>query len=378
MAFRTADDITQIMQNCQEAGFNHVLFQVRGNGTVFYPSQIEPWAEQFDFHSPGFDPLAHACKEAHARGLTLQAWVNVMPAWRGLRPPPVPEQLYNRHPEWFWYDQHGRRQALCDFYVSLNPCLPQVRAYLVSVCHELAANYDVDGLHMDYIRFPNEPPATPAGSNLDYPRDAETLALYKTETGKTPDDDADAWNRWRTEQVTRLVADIRTMLRKTRPAALLTASVGTDPTASLRHFRDDLGWARAGLIDMAFPMDYKPDLEKFLTGLEPWLPLRDQVVVVPGLWTAGGSKVVCRQIQAAVQATGNFCLFSYASLYSNAEDAAPGTTSGPARPPATNGKGKATRPAATRPSSDSPVARELLRRQVVPVIQSLAATHPTT
>ena len=153
------------------------------NGTAWYDSRFEPWADELGGSDPGYDPLKLACEEAHRCGLELHAWVNVMPAWRGKTPPKNPDQLYNAHPEWFWYDQHGNRQALCSFYVSLNPCLPEVRKYLVDVFYDLVSRYDVDGLHMDYIRFPNEPPATPKGSGLDYPYDAGTLALYRQDTG---------------------------------------------------------------------------------------------------------------------------------------------------------------------------------------------------
>jgi uncharacterized lipoprotein YddW (UPF0748 family) len=349
MDYKTAEDITAIMENCRQAGFNHVLFQVRGNGTVFYPSRIEPWAEQFGFQSPGFDPLALACREAHARGLTLHAWVNVMPGWRGIKAPSIPEQLYNQRPEWFWYDQKGRRQPLVDkFYVSLNPCLPEVRAYLVSVFREIVTNYDIDALHMDYVRFPNEPPVIPAGSGLDYPRDARTLALYQEATGKAPDDDTAAWNQWRTQQVTRLVEDIRVMMGEIRPAAMLTASLGTDRKASLAHFRDDAGWVNAGLIDIAFPMDYKPDVEKFVAGMRPWLPQRERVTVVPGLWTVGGAGVAHGQIQAAIEATGNFCLFAYASLYESRAETTPAEAA----------------------------ARVVNRQALVPFIQGLTASRP--
>lgn len=324
--FRTADDITRIMEDCRQGGFNVVVFQVRGNGTVFYPSKIEPWAEQFNFSSPGFDPLESACREAHKRGLELHAWVNVMPAWRGTRPPASPEQLYNRHPDWFWYDQRGNRQPLNSFYVSLNPCLPEVRGYIVDVFHELVANYPVDGLHMDYIRFPNEPPAIPQGSDIDYPRDAKTLALYKQATGLTPDADRAAWNKWRTDQVTALVVDIRSNMRRTRPLAALSASVGAEYEGSLRHFRDDRRWVKEKLIDAAFPMNYKADLASFDSGLSGWLPLRSAVTVVPGLWfaprldTAQGIEVVRQQIQSSLQKTGNYCVFAYSSLFDVRDD----------------------------------------------------------
>ncbi|MEP0843184.1 MAG: family 10 glycosylhydrolase [Phycisphaerae bacterium] len=366
--YRSPADVARVMENCRQAGFNHVVFQVRGNGTVFYPSRLEPWAEQFDFQSPGFDPLAVACQEAHARGLLLHAWVNVMPAWRGTRPPSHPDQLYNKRPEWFWYDQHGRRQALSSFYVSLNPCLPEVRAYLVEVFRELITGHDVDGLHMDYIRFPNEPPAIPEGSGLDYPRDAKTLALYRAATGKAPDDDPAEWNRWRTQQVTELVRAIRAMTRRVRPTLMLTASLGTNPAGSLRHFRDDLAWAREGLLDGAFPMNYKPDREQFVEGLRCWLPLRDRVQVIPGLWfaprlpTQEGIEVVRQQIQAAVESTGNFCLFSYSSLFGGDDEG--GLTASPA----------ATRPAGSRRGAGRD-PRPQRRADLIPFIRSLAAAE---
>lgn len=319
--FRTAEDIKQIMENCQQGGFNTVIFQVRGNGTVFYPSKIEPWAEQFNFSSPGFDPLAVAIEEAHKRKMELHPWVNVMPAWRGRRPPNCAEQLYNKHPEWFWFDQHGKRQALCDFYVSLNPCLPEVRNYIVSVFREIVANYPIDGLHMDYIRFPSEPPAIPAGSGLDYPHDAKTLALYKQATGLAPDANKANWDKWRTDQVTQLVADIRSMMRQTRPSAVLSASVGGDEEESRRYFRDDRRWAKEGLLDAAFPMAYRPDLASFDTRIADWMKWRGVVRVVPGLWfapnleTARGSEVVRQQIESSWRQSGNVCVFSYASLF---------------------------------------------------------------
>lgn len=323
--YKTADDVNRIIDNCSDAGFNTVVFQVRGNATAFYPSKIEPWAEQFDFTDPGFDPLATAIAKARDRGVELHAWVNVMPAWRGTKPPEHPQQIYNTHPEWFWYDQHGKRQALSTFYVSLNPCLPEVRQYIVGVFQEIAANYDIDGLHMDYVRFPNEPPATPRGSDIDYPRDERTLALYKEQTGLTPDENAEAWNQWRTDQVTRLVSDIHDMLRKTRPSAVLAASVGARYEESLRHFRDDRVWMDRKLVDAFYPMNYRPDLETFQAGLERWVPPTEGTCIVPGMWFAGtlgpdeGAEVARQQIAYAIESTGNVCVFSYAGLFDSSD-----------------------------------------------------------
>ena len=321
--YKTADDVTRIITNCADAGFNAVLFQVRGNGTAFYHSNLEPWADELGGSDPGFDPLELACDLAHQRHVQLHAWVNVMPAWRGKTPPTSPEQLYNKHPEWFWYDQYGHRQALSSFYVSLNPCLPEVRAYLVAVMRDLVSRYDVDGLHLDYIRFPNEPPATPRGSDIDYPRDGRTLALFHDETGLAPDDDPAAWNRWRTDQVTRLMAAIHEMMRDTRPDAALTAAVGSVPKRALHHFQDSQTWLRRGLLDAVVLMDYTDSPEVFRQRIEPWLAEGFEQPVVPGLWfgrhkgkTPGqAAGVVAEQIRIARELTGDFCVFAYSALF---------------------------------------------------------------
>ena len=326
--YKTAGDVEKIVENCADAGFNTVLFQVRGNATAFYPSKIEPWAEQFGFEDPGFDPLKLACDAAHDRGVELHAWVNVMPAWRGGRKPPAnQQQLYHTHPEWFWYDKDGNRQALTSFYVSVNPCLPAVRDYLVSVFEEIVANYDVDGLHMDYIRFPNERPERGAPALPDYPRDAETLALYQAASGKAPDDDADAWNQWRTDQVTQLVADIQQMMRRVKPKTALSASVGADYEGSLRHFRDDRGWARDRLLDFAVLMNYTDDPAQFAERTESWMSEAPPIPIVPGLWfgrhrdqsTDQAIGAVHLQIEVARSKTDNYCVFSYSSLFDSVD-----------------------------------------------------------
>ena len=321
--YKSADDVVRIINDCADGGFNTVLFQVRGNATAFYNSAFEPWDDALGGSDPGFDPLALACRQAHQRKVQLHAWVNVMPAWKGTKPPANPEQVYNKHPEWFWYDQTGVRQPLSSFYVSLNPCLPEVRAYLVDVFRDLAKKYPIDGLHMDYIRFPNEPPAIPKDSTIDYPRDAATLALYLKDTGLTPEADPEAWKQWRTAQVTQTVADIHAMLRRTKPKAVLSASVGSVPKSALAHFQDGRRWIADGIIDTVYLMNYTDTPETFEQRLEPWLAEDLGVPIVPGLWFGGtrkaspeeGIESVRRQIQIALARTGNVCVFAYSSLF---------------------------------------------------------------
>ena len=72
-AYRSPQQIADLMQRIRDAGLNTVLFQVRRNGTAFYRSSIEPLAEEYTRGDPGFDPLTVACREAHRRGLAIHA-----------------------------------------------------------------------------------------------------------------------------------------------------------------------------------------------------------------------------------------------------------------------------------------------------------------
>ena len=318
--YRTEADVRDVVSRCADAGFDTILFQVRGEATAFYDSSKEPWARELGWEDPGFDPLALAVELAHERGLALHAWVNVVPAWYGMEPPENEAHLWHTRPEWFWYDQHGDRQALSDrFYVSLNPCLPEVRLYLARVIGELAARYAVDGIHLDYLRFPNEPPAVPKGSDLDYPRDAATLALYFEATGMAPDDDREAWNEWRTQQVTELLADIRRVVRRVKPTMPIGAAVGSVP--SLRHFQDVETWLAEGLIDIVFPMNYTADEPLFAERLEFWRTMTTSARVVMGLLvTTGETGARLAQLRAAREAFDSYAIFAYFGLFDSANE----------------------------------------------------------
>ncbi|MEW6071178.1 MAG: family 10 glycosylhydrolase [Planctomycetota bacterium] len=315
--YRTAEDVQAIVESSHAAGFDTLLFQVRGEATAFYRSAIEPWAAELGGRDPGFDPLALAAAEAHARGMALHAWVNVVPAVFGLDPPRDPAHVWNAHPEWLWVDQHGARQPLCDgFYASLNPCLPEVRAYLAAVAGEIATRYPIDGLHLDYLRFPNEPPAVPRGADLDYPRDERTLALFRAATGREPDEDRPAWDRWRTAQVTRLLREIRARLDRDAPGVLLSAAVGADPVLARGHFQDVEAWLREDLLDLVFPMHYTADPALFSARLAEWAARPASARVVLGLM-AGGAPPEARRAQllAAAPLFPDRALFAYHLLF---------------------------------------------------------------
>jgi len=157
--YKTERDVRTIIANCASLGINRILFQVRGNASVFYRSDLEPWSERLGGTDPGFDPLQIATQLANSLGIRIEAWINVMPLWKGTRPPKNPAHPYLQHPKWLMVGSDGKPQALNAHYVCANPARADVQAHLAAVAAEIAERYPVDAIHLDYIRA--MPPSFP-------------------------------------------------------------------------------------------------------------------------------------------------------------------------------------------------------------------------
>ena len=135
----------QILDNHKKANMNAVLWQCRQSGTAYYNSSYEPWGYYAGNKYPGYDPLAYAVEEAHKRGLELHAWFNVFHTSSTEPGTPAAE-----HPEWICRDQDGIPMTSSR---AVSPGLAAVREYTLKVAMEIVRNYDIDGLHLDYVRW---------------------------------------------------------------------------------------------------------------------------------------------------------------------------------------------------------------------------------
>ncbi len=140
------NELRRIFDQLKHANVNTILFQARIRGTVTYPSHIEPWdgciSGQFNT-APHYDPLQFAIDEAHKRGMELHAWVVTVPAGK-------------------WNTSYGAKKLRKKFPTLMrragedavmNPEDPRTADYIASICEEIARRYDVDGIHLDYIRY---------------------------------------------------------------------------------------------------------------------------------------------------------------------------------------------------------------------------------
>lgn len=262
--------LSAMLDRLQAAGINTVLFQARIRATTAYASELEPWDGVFAGHpgkSPGYDPLQWAIDECHRRGMELHAWVVAFPIVKQA----VAKQLGRAA-------LPARRPELCQLCGEqwmMDPGVPGTATYLADICREIVRKYAVDGIHLDYIRYPE--PGIPF-------RDDRTYRRYGQGQPKAA---------WRTANVDRCVKAIHDAVKAEHPWVKMSCSpVGKYSDLARQssygwNARDAVSqdaqrWLREGWMDMLFPMMYF-DGAHFYPFLADWQEHDAGHPVVPGL-----------------------------------------------------------------------------------------------
>ncbi|MCD6386209.1 family 10 glycosylhydrolase [Candidatus Sumerlaeota bacterium] len=253
--------IKQAVDACREANLNAIIPVVRRRGRTYYKSKIEPFYNPHPEKPINFDSLAEFIKNAHdtkggKQRIEVHGWFIVSPVWLEAKSPP-PGHILGLHPNWmslnFKYDwQEKIPQSWLD------PGVPEVEDYIVSLCKELVSNYEIDGLNLDYIRYRE-------GGFGYNPR---ALKRFQERFGRSdrPSPQDEQWNQWRREQVTNLVRRIFVETKKIRPALKLSVCAipwgspaqGFEKTRAYYDTAQDwIGWAKEGIIDINIPMIYR-------------------------------------------------------------------------------------------------------------------------
>ena len=263
-------ELEDILDRLQEAKFNTVFLQARVRSTVIWPSAIEPWDDCLTGHAgkdPGYDPMAFAVEACHKRGLELHAWVVA-----------IPGNSLNKAKALGKRAMQQRLPSLClrsgEGWM-LDPGQPGTAPYLASLCAELTRNYDIDGIHLDYLRYPEK--------EVRY-NDTPTYRRYGNGQNKA---------QWRRDNITRCAKEIYKAVKTLKPWVRVSCSpVGKHddlPRYSSKGWnaytavsQDAQGWMLAGYMDMIVPMMYFQG-NHFYPFVQDWVENSGGRIVVPGL-----------------------------------------------------------------------------------------------
>ena len=247
-------ELSETLDKLKQAGINTILIQTRVRGTTIYPSAIEPW-DGCITGTPGkratYDPLQLCIDECHKRGMECHAWIVTIPVgkWNKLGC----KQLRQKFPKLI------KRIGEDGF---MDPEQAQTGDYIASVCKEIVNNYDVDGIHLDYIRYPE---------------------TWKIKVSRSQG----------REYITSIVRKINKAVKSKKPWVKLScAPIGKYD--DLRRYRaggwnarttvcqDAQAWLRDGLMDALFPLMYFQGNNFFPFAID-WKEQSYGRIVVPGL-----------------------------------------------------------------------------------------------
>jgi len=328
----SAGQVRKCVDFAAENGFNVLFVQVRGRGDAFYNSYFVPPPEEYPEIPDSFDPLGEIISQAHEKGIEVHAWFNMYLTWSKDTSPLHPEHPLNLHPEWFMVSVTGRSMA--DSPIDsvrneesegrfLSPCLEEVREYLSRVVTEVMVTYDVDGVHLDYVRYP--------GRDYDFhPRARrDFIEAYGVDPVRLVAGNGDVdpaliylgkWVQYRAGWIDEQVGSIRRRMNLVDPNIRLSAAVKAHADEALFRFGQNwAGWLNDGVVDFVVTMSYFPDTGQ-LYGV-----MSDNLEVVDPRKVVGGVGVYKTTPEAAMEQISlmrgmnllGFCLFSYTSFLEN-------------------------------------------------------------
>jgi uncharacterized lipoprotein YddW (UPF0748 family) len=341
--------IAAMVQSASSSGFNTLLVQVRGRGDAYYASRIEPRAEALVSQPQSFDPLATTIAAAHEAGLRVHAWVNVDLVSSATELPTSRDHIVYTHPDWLMVPRSlafelaridpkspeylGRlarwTRSMSDQIegVYASPIHPAAVDHLIAVVDDLVSRYALDGIHLDYVRYPS--------ADFDYSRGSLVAFRQALDADMTPAERArfgyrDAtelvgltdvfpqrWAEFRRSRLNTLVMRLRTLAKTRRPELTLSAAVYPDPSEAVTgRLQDWRMWLDHQLLDVVCPMAYTPDATVFASQIASVRQLASGLPVWAGIgaYRLSSSQTIENIETARRLGADGIVLFSYDSI----------------------------------------------------------------
>jgi uncharacterized lipoprotein YddW (UPF0748 family) len=345
----SARAIDEMVRAARQHGFNTIFVQVRGRGDAYFSGGVEGRASELAATPAAFDPLADVIQGARAAGLRVHAWINVNLVASAVELPSDRTHILYRHPEWLMvpreiatqlarYEPNNpayagaisrwtRAQAGLVEGLYASPIIPASADHVVSIVTDLARRYDLDGVHLDYVRYPNETFDHSRFAIAEFRSDiSATMAAperYQLDRRATvdpfawPDAFPEQWRDFRRARLSQLVRRIRSAVKTARPSAVVSAAVAPDTTEALENkLQNWRAWVEGQLIDVVCPMAYTQDPAVF----DAQIAAARQIAGPDAVWAGIGAfrltpAQTVQHIGAARRAgAAGIALFSYDSV----------------------------------------------------------------
>ncbi|MGC9014368.1 MAG: glycoside hydrolase family 10 protein [Thermoproteota archaeon] len=251
---KTKEELQRAFSRLTKHGFSKVFLFVKNcDGSVVFKTK-DPEVH-FTMNYWGGDPLRDVVRVAHDFNIEVHPTFVVFCEgnWKGWNMPSEPSFWLSKHINYVQYDKKGEpilRWA--------DPARQEVRNHESSLILEVVENYEIDGVQLDYIRYPEES----EGCFCDYCRETvRKLHGFDPKEIAQPDYKLSMWIQWRAQNITSFVEELRLRIKSKNPKIKLSAAVFKDyPRCVTTVAQDWADWIEKGIVDFICPMTYEYDL----------------------------------------------------------------------------------------------------------------------
>jgi len=251
----SAQRIDQIIKTAKQYHFNQLFIQVRYRAdALYFPNKIDstypnPEPRCYIFKNSNFDPLQYAIEQGHKNNIEIHAWVTTFVVTPHDLTKIDSNHLYYKHPEWIKWHKNGSPMLYNEHEGAfLDPGIIEVQDYLRNVIGDIATNYRVDGIQLDYIRYPD----SLYGFN--------PLALKAFENSNESN-----FTHWKQNQITDFVKSVHELIHQIDSNMLLSVAVFANQNKAINRLSQNwVLWQKKANVDHVYVMAYNTSNGTFL------------------------------------------------------------------------------------------------------------------
>ena len=318
-ALSSREEVSRLIDYASSSKVSTLFVQIYRANQAWFPSQLADSSPyKTCFKNTSEDPFGLLIKKAHAKGIKVYAWINLLSLSKN-----KDAYILKKYGVDILTRNQKEKKSLDDYKIDsqyfLEPGDPRVRQELSAILGEIIRLYpDLDGILLDYIRYPDVKP--------DYGYTEINMQRFKKATGaKEIDGSSPAWKEWKKAQVNELLSTLVKKARSLKPG-IKVASTGCAPyiRAYYEAYQDWPGWVNSGLVDFVLLMSYPDNLTEFSADIqeakEKAKDFKKVYIGVPAYKLLHLPGVFAEQLGAAeASGAGAVVIFHYNSLLDSPE-----------------------------------------------------------
>lgn len=267
------EKLLEMIKTVKDSGGDTIFLQVYRHNRSWYDSSLAD-TTPYDIINAKckIDPLKFAIEEAHQKGLKVHAWINTLRIGKDLKAPVIRDlgkEIITRDGRGVSLIKY-KEAKLPDGGYWLDPGDPAVKEYVLKVVKELLQKYpDLDGIHLDYVRYPYTDinPGCRFSNKKDLGYGVASVQRFKLKYGYSPlsmdlsDKNAtQQWDDWRREQITEIVQSVSKLCKNLNPKLQISCAVQPwIDRAYMTAYQDWREWEKSGIVDFVVLMNYSVD-----------------------------------------------------------------------------------------------------------------------